>query len=356
MAKSRSRRIAFVIGAASPLGAALLKHPVLDRYHHLIVADAPSKQHIVRALVQLANRSMSRTTILKMDPRKPFAGLELPLPQIGTSHLLDLFYLSHSRDRSLAASVVRGHNDLMFERIVSIAYKIETLHSLIVVTDIGLVGDYPGKFSENWIDVGQTPFDEVDRSSIAVELSCLKENELPIVRIRVGLVLDPDGLPSFHAYWPPASEVFIGFSSIIRRLPRLVTIPVAAAKGALAPVTPADFAAEVMLLATENARPGNSAIHAVMDPAPTIDAMLEMAGRRIGGARLRAGLPIDKVAKLGFVPGFRELARRNADQLASWWTPHRYCLSQNRVDTTHLKTLLPATFEFPKLRALEPLI
>ena len=29
---------------------------------------------------------------------------------------------------------------------------------------------------------------------------------------------------------------------------------------------------------------------------------------RIGGAGLKSGLPIDKVAKLGFIPGFKELA------------------------------------------------
>jgi hypothetical protein len=353
MVEDMGFRSALILGAACPIGTALMKHSAFKRYRKVILADGAPKQYIVRAIAKRLGRSLSNTTILPLWPEKPFAGLDTALGLLDSIGDIDIFNLSHSRDRKRSSTEIRDHNDLMFERSVSIAYKLTQLHSIAMVTDIGLVGDYPGRFSENWIEVGQTPFDEVDRSSIAIELACLKEPTLPIKRVRVGLVLDPEGFPSSFGYWPPASEIFVGFSNILRRLPHMVTIPVAAAKGGRIPITPADLAAEVLLCAVEDSSTSESAIHAVTEPSPTVDMVLSLVARRIGGARMRSGLPIDKVAKLGLIPGFKELARRNADQLASWWTPHRYCLSVNDVDTSRLHRVLSEDYRFPPLAALE---
>ena len=353
MVSRRDNSAAVVFGAASPIGAALLNQKMFEKYGKVVLSDSAPRQYIIRAMTKRLGFSLANVTIVPLQPRKPFAGFEPLFDMLQSFDSIDIYNLSHCRDRARSASEVREINALRFERIVSIAHRLPTLNALIMVTDIGLVGDYPGRFSENWIEVGQTPFDEVDRSSLSIELACRKEESLPIVRARVGLVLDPTGMPSTLGYWSSASDIFVGFSSVLKRLPRFLTIPVASAKGALVPVTPADFAAETLICATERPVPKESALHVVMEPMPTVDAVLAWTSRRIGGARLRSGLPIDKVAKLGLIPGFREMARRNADQIASWWTPHRYCLSRNDVDTTQLRNLLTADYQFPKWYALE---
>jgi hypothetical protein len=334
------KRGALIVGSTTPIGAGLLMHSDLDRYDHLVLGDAASRTYMARELLARTPIQSNRAAIIPINRIRPFAGIDASRPFFSNCDAVDLFYLMHSRDRSESASDVREHNTLMFDRILAIAYELPKLHALVVVTDIGLIGDYPGRFSENWVDVGQTPFDEVDRSSLEMELLCIKEKAFPIIRIRVGLVVDPKGVPSTLGLWPNLSERFVGFSSIVKRMPRLLRLPVAVSKGALAPISPADFIATVMLKSVSES-PTSGAIHAVLDPPPSIEAVLAVASDRIGGARLRPGLPIDSVAKLGLIPGFRELARRNADQLAAWWTPHRYCLSRNDVDTTRLKQLLP---------------
>ena len=130
-------------------------------------------------------------------------------------------------------------------------------------------------------------------------------------------MLDSIHVPKPDRFWTPTSEILLGSVSFLKRLPRFMTIPVAVAKGALAPITPADWAADVLLrLAQSKAAPGG-AVHLVIDSPPSMDRLLEELSRKTGGPRIRGGLPADIVAKLGIVPGFRELARRNADNNAS---------------------------------------
>ena len=349
----RVKRLALVLGAMSPIGAALMLHPQLRRYDQVILSEKRSRHYFLEQLSSKISREATTISVAPLDAGKPFAGIDVRSGAFSDADIVDIFYLAHLRDRGMGASEVREHNTLMFDRVLSIAYKLPSLHSLSILTDIGLVGDYPGCFSENWVDVGQTPFDEVDRSSLDIELLCLKENHLPIIRTRVGFVLPPENVEVPTAFWPKVSETVVGIAPLLRKLPRFLTLPVAAAKGALAPITPSELAAEVLLKGCEGT-PEAGAIHAVVDPSPTIESALRVASRSVGGARLKPGLPVDKVAKLGRIPGLKELARRNADQIAAWWTPHRYCISKNEVDTSKLRGLLPKArtqYEWSKLQS-----
>lgn len=340
------RRLALVLGAFSPIGAALLLEPRFKRYDHVVLAENRSRHYFIREMLAKLSNKPSNVTISPLDATKPFAGLEVLSKPLSKADSVDIFYLAHLRDRGLGATEVREHNRLMFDRVLSMAYKMPSVHAVLIVTDIGLTGDYPGRFSENWVDVGQTPFDEVDRSSLEVELSCLREDAFPIIRVRVGLVLNPKGVIAAPTeYWPNICETVVGIAPVLRKLPRFVKLPVAAAKGALAPITPSELAAMLLLSSCEEIA-SSGAFHAVIDPSPTIAQVLNVASRCVGGARLKPGLPVDKVAKLGKIPGLKELARRNADQIAAWWTPHRYCLSRNEVDTSKVRKLVP---EFRKL-------
>ena len=202
-------------------------------------------------------------------------------------------------------------------------------------------------FSEAWTDAGQTPFDDVDKSSLQIELACIEEKRLPIIRYRTGLTLLPPALSSMFPHWRKTSNVLLSSVQWLARLPRFVTVPAAMAEGARAPITPADFAAKVMLHFAAAQKGIHEAFHLVVDPKPPMEEVLRCAADVLGGARIRGGLPINLIAKLGKVPGFRETARRNADQVAAWWTPHRYCLSKNDVDTAHLQAHLPPTLHLP---------
>jgi nucleoside-diphosphate-sugar epimerase len=347
------QRHALVLGASSRIGAALIRSLKAAGFAHAVLADRGERLDILRNLVSRFGRSDGDTSIVAMDPEKPFAGLDDDiLARLAQSPLV-VFHLAHLRDRALPAADIRRTNSLMLERALAIAYRAQRLTSLTIVTDAGLVGDYPGRFSENWIDVGQTPFDEVDRSSMEIEIACTEERAIPIVRARVGLVLDSIHVPEPSRYWPSPSDVLLRSVGFLKKLPRFVTVPAAVAKGAMAPISPADWSAEVLLDISQNREAIGTAVHLVIDAPPSMDRLLEELSRKTGGARIRGGLPADIVAKLGIIPGFKELARRNADQIASWWTPHRYCLSRNDLDTSHLRALLQKTLFPPSWASLK---
>ena len=183
-------RNALLLGAASRLGAALMRSLDKAGFTHAVLADQRERRFALEALASMFGRKAKSTTIAIMDPEKPFAGLGDQLLGRLDDAPLAVFHLAHSRDRRLPAADIRRLNPLMLERALSISYRAGQLTSLVVVTDAGLVGDYPGCFSEGWIDVGQTPFDEVDRSSLAAELTCTEDQTIPIIRARVGMVLD----------------------------------------------------------------------------------------------------------------------------------------------------------------------
>jgi nucleoside-diphosphate-sugar epimerase len=349
-------RQALVLGAASRVGVSMMRALHCAGVRHMVLADNARLHNTLKELAFSFDLPSDIFTLSDFDPERPFAGLsEDALRRLKTGRW-SVFHLAHKRNRTLPSAELRRTNALMLERALAIAYSVGELASLVVATDIGLIGDYPGRFSENWIDVGQTPFDEVDRSSLEVELVCAGESRVPIIRVRIGLTLDSPLVIHPFRYWEPPSEELLHATRLLRKLPRFITIPVAVAKGSLAPITPADFAADALAHLAENEHARGKAVHLVISDPPSMDRLIESLSTKVGGARVKGGLPADMVAKLGIVPGFRELARRNADHLASWWTPHRYCLSRNDLDTAHLEELLPSHLRPPRWSDLEQTI
>lgn len=344
---SEPQKVALILGAASPLGAALACAIEAGEYDRIILADSSGKRSILSSLS--AHLQLPRDTfrIEEMDATQPLAGLPEALLVSLRDATVDIFHLTHRRDRTLAAADIHPHNTLALERVFALAYAAPKVGAVCVVTDVGLAGDFPGVFSEAWTDVGQTPFDDVDKSSLQIERSCIDEARLPIIRFRCGLTLLPQNLSPLFRYWRAPSEVLLTSVRWLAKLPRLISVPAAVADGSLAPLTPADWAADVILHFAREKKGLQCAHHLVVDPKPAIETVLNAATDIQGGARIKGGLPVNLIAALGRVPGFRETARRNADQVAAWWTPHRYCLSKNDLDTAHLRGLLPTSLSIP---------
>lgn len=338
-------KAALILGAASPLGAALACSISEDDYDRVFLADSAAKRVVLSALLSHMKISKEAVRIEETDVRLCFAGL--PVPDAFQNMTVDIFHAAHRMDRTLPASEIHSHNTLFLERVFSIAYAVGDLGCVTVVTDVGTVGDYPRRFSEAWTDAGQTPFDDVDKSSLQIERACLEETDLPVIRARVGLVLLSPYLKNLFQYWHTTSQTLLGSVQWLAKLPRFLTVPAAVAEGSLAPITPSHWAARVLLHLARNEKAARNAYHLIVDPKPPIETALDAAADILGGARIKGGLPVNLIAKLGRVPGFKETARRGADHVASWWTPHRYCLSKNDLDTAHLRSLLPLGLSVP---------
>jgi hypothetical protein len=340
-------KAAVVLGAASPIGAALALAVDPSEYGLLILAAEAADEPVLVALSKRVRCPVSKIRFAALDIAKPFAGIENTLLKETFDLTTDIFHAAHCMDRSTSASDLHPLNALMLERVFSIAYTVKHLGIVSVITDVGLVGDYPGRFSETWTDVGQTPFDDVDKSSLQAERICMEEKGLPIMRWRTGLTLLPKVASDLLDRKYVTSDVLLGSVRWLSKLPRFVTLPAAVAEGSFAPITPSDWAAAAILHLVRERNGVGEARHLIIDPKPRMQSVLDAAAESLGGARIRGGLPTDAIATLGKIPGFREIARRNADQVSAWFTPHRYCLSRNDLDTSRLTAVLPPSLKAP---------
>lgn len=346
-------KAALVLGSASPIGAGLIERFARSDEGLLVLADSARRLHAVHQLIRFYGIDPKRTEVIRMDADLPFAGIPGEVIDRLGGFEVALYHLAHLRDRELPAFEIRAGNDLMLERAFALAYKLPSLTKLLVVTDVGLIGDYPGRFSESWLNVGQTPFDEVDRSSLTVELSCFATKDLPIVRARIGLCFGPEGIPKGAILWPSGDRELVKSTDFFTKLPSFVRIPVAIAHKSLAPLTPVSWGAEALARLAHAPETAGNAYHLVLDAPPPMEEVLYESSVLAGGAKIRGRLPIDAISTLGVIPGFKETARRNADQIAAWWTPHRYCLSRNDLDTSALNAVLPEDARAPSWRELK---
>jgi hypothetical protein len=346
---NQPRDIALVLGAASPLGTAVLRQLLKEGDSEVIAADhRENAAFLVDAKPDFRDAG-DRLTIKSFRINELDERFGLGLKRSVEERLTRIFYLAHQRNRTLSASTIKQQNRAMRDSLFRLAHRAVNLKSLVVLSDVGLIGDYPGRFSESWVNVGQIPFDEVDRSSASLETACQRESKrLPITRARVGLLSNLRGVPvrsPGSPEWKSAAEVLLPAIRVIKRLPRFFTIPFAVASGSLAPLTPTAWAAEALVSLSRIPHSAGKAFHLVVDPPPLMEDVLRSMTGVVGGARVKGGVPVGLIRKLGIFPGLKESARRQGDHLASWWTPHRYCLSRNALDISNTREILPANLK-----------
>ncbi len=326
-----------VLGAASKLGYALSSHllETTSNDHTIIAADVTANRIALEKW--RASQGTERIVCAEYSTDAPFLGFSSLLQDRIKSRVTRVFNVAHLWDRRQKDVFIKRHNTDLCRRVIAAARTMERLESVVVFTDVGLVGDYPGKFSEGWLDVGQTLLDEVDRTSLEVERTYTAEAELPVVRARIGLLSDSASLLESER---TAAETLVPFVKIIKKMPRFLSVPVFVRNDSLAPLTPTGWAARSASNLAADPRSLGRSVHLIVAPSPeTIDVLAKVC-ELAGGARIKRGLlsSYTKVAEI--MPGLSETTKRQADQVASLWTPHRYCLSRNDLDTSGLLELL----------------
>jgi hypothetical protein len=334
-----------VIGAASPLGATLLDHLVKTTEGGILAMDASSRVAILRDYI--VRYGTERVDIAVGEASTGVDALRPELAQALRKDIFTIYNLSFDFNRRRASQALRRANESSIRFAISLARMAENLVSFINVSDIGIAGDYPGRFYESWLDVSQRFLDEVDATSLLAE-KALMDTQLPVVRARIGLLSDPD--PDLFKYpgWPSAARILVPTLPLLQHLPRMMSIRTIVEDGSLAPVSPLPWAARA--LATLGGQPAaiGKAVHLVLgEPIPMID-LLEELHQAVGGAKVKGGLPVKLLDAVAQMPGVSEALRRRFDQLSSLWTPHRYCLSRNDFDTAIAQTLLTKTLPEPR--------
>ncbi|MCU0662504.1 MAG: hypothetical protein MUC50_09290 [Myxococcota bacterium] len=335
----------FIIGAVSPLGATLLHHLVKTTSEPILILDESSKVAALRDLVH--HYGSERVEMAFSDPLSGFESLRPELQEALRHNVRFIYNLAFDCDRRRSASALHRANDSAVRFALSLASMAEHLLALVSVTDVGLAGDYPGRFYESWMDVSQRSLDAVDASSLEAE-KALVASGLPVIRARIGLLSDPDPDLFDAADWPSAARVLVPTLPLLRRLPRVLSIPTIVDEGSLAPLSPLPWTAQALAVLAGDGEAVGKAVHMVLgEPVPMTSLLYELH-QVVGGARVKGGLPVHLLDSLAEMPGISEALRRRFDQLSSLWTPHRYCLSRNDLDTTVAQSLLGKTLPQPR--------
>lgn len=333
-----------VIGGASPLGVCLVEHISRTSDIDIIVIDEPSRFEFIEHLAEaLTDDPLVRGRVTAMSWRQENGFPYLP-SQIVRELAADARYVlevGFQRDRSVDSFSILHRNPSLFRLALEIAGNASSIESLVITTDVGVTGDYPGRFYENWTDAEQAPFDAVDATSLDVEKLAL-QSQVPIVRGRLGVLSDPDRPILWGKHWKPAALTLLPHLHILRRLPRHFAIPMAIAEKCKAPLTPIEWAARALWALAQNPHAVGSAFHLIMWHKPSMIDVLQALTARADGARITNRLPRRSVEGLSRMPGMHEIVRVRFDHMASFWTPNRYCLSVNDLDTSLSETVLGA--------------
>jgi len=82
-------------------------------------------------------------------------------------------------------SVVKGT-----DQVISLAHRLPDLAALVQVSSAYVSGNYPGRFYEDWLDVGQGFFDPLHRNHFIAETKLRNAaRSLPVVVLRCGLLV-----------------------------------------------------------------------------------------------------------------------------------------------------------------------
>jgi nucleoside-diphosphate-sugar epimerase len=182
--------MALILGAASPLGCAVMWLLVTEGVS-VIATDNASRTDFLNDFKTRLGAAGERIRIVTGELEDATFGLGSVLDKELDDRSARIFSFAHIRDRHLTSSDIKRKNRLIRTRLLDTARHMTNLQSLVVITDVGLIGDYRGRFSESWVDVGQIPFDEVDRSSIGMEKACLQafqEHKLPDQNLQASMI------------------------------------------------------------------------------------------------------------------------------------------------------------------------
>lgn len=327
-------------GATGFFGRSLLA--TLTRAGHRVHALVPPESRpSLRALVARLGRedpaAAARVVPLVGGMTSPGLGLDASTLEALAPAVGWVVHAASATEPATSPDVLEDVNVRGTDQLLAFAHRLTNLRMFAHISSSFVSGDYPGRFYEDWLDVGQTFSNPVARSKFVAESHVRSAaRSLPVVVLRPGFlvgeastgVCDEDrGLfPLFHL----ASRITGGFP---------VWLPMVAPDGGdrYVPITPNDYAADATLaILCEPANAGRT--FCLVDPRPPtvrdlVDHLSEMLGRPL--YRVPVGL-LTRIPLLG--PG-RLLGSGHAVTKRFGGTPISlyFLLLRNEYDTANTR-------------------
>jgi nucleoside-diphosphate-sugar epimerase len=228
------------------------------------------------------------------------------------------------------------------DQLLAFAHRLTGLRVFAHVSSAFVSGDYPGRFYEDWLDVGQTFTNPVARSKFVAETHVRSAaRSLPVVILRPGF-LAGDARTGECDEKRGLVPLFAGATRVAQSVPAWMPLLAPDGPDRIVPITPNDYAAAATLaILREPTAVGRT--YSLVDPGPPsvrdlVDLIAELVGRPVYRASLR---PVTRLPLLGparLLGSGQAVTRRLGGSPVSLY----FLLLRNEYDTTNARRILDA--------------
>lgn len=238
------------------------------------------------------------------DLRRPGLGLSAAdLDRLATD-VTDVIHagaLRESEDEAASEDVNVGGT----VRTTEVSRRLPRLKRFVHVGSISVAGTYPGRFYEDWLDVGQEFPTTYARTKFRAEEHVRRSAELPSVIVRPGSIVG-DSQTGESDPSASALDKVIHTAWKLRKVPRFVPLPRPFPRDRLMPAVPVDHVARATLALTRLPAP-RAMTYCLSDPTPArLATVFDRIADLMGSPRFRIPLPLRTIRTVTRLPGIAQ--------------------------------------------------
>ena len=187
-------------------------------------------------------------------------------------------------------------------RTTEVARELPRLKRFVYVSSISVAGDYPGRFYEDWLDVGQRFPTAYAGTKYRAEEHIRRAAELPGIVVRPGSIVGDSQTGESDAS-ASALDRLIHAAWRLRKIPRFVPLPRPFPADRLMPAVPVDYAARATLALLRVPAP-RAMTYCLSDPTPArLAAVVDRIADAVGAPRMRVPMPLGAFYEVTRLPG-----------------------------------------------------
>jgi nucleoside-diphosphate-sugar epimerase len=190
-------------------------------------------------------------------------------------------------------------------RTSEVSRRLPRLKRFVHVGSISVAGTYPGRFYEDWLDVGQSFPNSYSRTKYRAEEHVRQRVDLPSVVVRPGSIVG-DSQTGESDPSSSALDKVIHAAWKLRKLPRVVPLPRPFPRERLMPAAPIDYVAKATLALARAPAP-RAMTYCLSDPTPArLSTVIDRIADMMGSPRFRVPMPLEAIRTATKLPGIKQ--------------------------------------------------